>query len=182
MIRTRAGYCGGATPAPTYRSMGDHTETISVDYDPAVISLEELLDHFWEAHNCERNHPGRQYRNVVFHRDERQKTLIEASRDRQAEKLGLSPEAVRTHIEPVTPFTYAEGYHQNYLLTRHSEIRSFLEEVYPDPKDFADSAVATRLNAWLGWGREIDADLAREELETFGLPERLAGRVRATLS
>lgn len=161
--------------------MGDHTETVSIDFDPSVTSYDTLLRLFWGAHRCERNHPGRQYRNAIFYRNDEQKEAAEASRDRQAEELGISPVDVQTDIERATIFTYAEGYHQNYLLTRHRELRDFLEEVYPDVKDYADSAVATRLNAWLGSGWRIDREAALEALETFGLPERIADRIGKSL-
>lgn len=161
--------------------MGDHTESISIDYDPNRIRYEDLLALFWENHNCERNHPGRQYRNAIFYRDERQREAAEASRISAAEKLGIELDHVRTHLVAATTFTYAEKYHQNYVLTRNPEIRSFLDEVYPSVKDFADSAVGTRLNAWLGSGWQIDPAVAREEAESFGLPAPLLERVLRAL-
>lgn len=44
MIRTRVGYAGGKKAAPTYQSLGGHSETIQIDYDPSIISYAELLD------------------------------------------------------------------------------------------------------------------------------------------
>jgi peptide-methionine (S)-S-oxide reductase len=38
VIRTRVGYAGGATPDPTYHDLGNHSETIQIDYDPAQIT------------------------------------------------------------------------------------------------------------------------------------------------
>jgi len=46
VVRTRVGYAGGATKNPTYHQLGDHTETIQIDYDPAQISYQELPDVF----------------------------------------------------------------------------------------------------------------------------------------
>ncbi|NIP94985.1 MAG: peptide-methionine (S)-S-oxide reductase, partial [Akkermansiaceae bacterium] len=37
MLRTRVGYCGGTKENPTYRSLGDHTEAIAIDFDPTVV-------------------------------------------------------------------------------------------------------------------------------------------------
>jgi peptide-methionine (S)-S-oxide reductase len=162
--------------------MGDHTESVSIDFDPKQVSYEELLTRFWNSHNAERNHPGRQYRNVIFYRNATQKEAAESSREKAAAELGIDPEQIMTHLVEATLFTYAEKYHQNYILTRSPEIRSFLEEVYPSLKDFADSAVATRLNAWLGSGWEIDREKATEELEAFGLTDSLKNRVLSALA
>jgi len=57
---------------PTYHNLGDHTETLQIDYDPLKISYEKLLDLFWEEHD---HQPllSRQYKAVVFYHDEEQK-------------------------------------------------------------------------------------------------------------
>lgn len=157
--------------------MGDHTESISIDYDPARIRYEDLLALFWESHCSERNHPGPQYRNAIFYRDDRQRAAAEASRLSAAGSLGIAPDQIQTHLVAATTFTYAEKYHQKYVLTRFPEIRSFLDDAYPSVKDFADSAVGTRLNAWLGSGWQIDPAIAREEAEGFGLGDRLLAQV-----
>ncbi len=44
MVRTRVGYAGGTTCSPTCRAIGDHSETVQIDFDPARITCEELLD------------------------------------------------------------------------------------------------------------------------------------------
>ena len=67
MLRTRVGYSGGTTKSPTYRAMGDHTEAIAIDFDPTVISYQELLRRFWDSHYCASNVSSRQYMNVVFY-------------------------------------------------------------------------------------------------------------------
>lgn len=178
MLRTRVGYCGGAKEEPTYHSMGDHTESISIDFDPAILTFEEILGHFWNGHRCERNHPSRQYMNAFFYRDDRQLEAAESSREAHAASLGIEVEQIATKLLPATAFTYAEGYHQKYYLTRHHDLRDFLESNYPEAKQLADSAVATRLNAFLGSGMERDWDRFRNELPEFGLPEALESSVR----
>jgi peptide-methionine (S)-S-oxide reductase len=81
-------------------------------------------------------------------------------------------------IIPVKVFTYAEAYHQKYYLTRQHDIRDFLSSKYPDGKGLADSAVATRLNAYLGSGMALDWEAFRDELASYGLPEPLETRLR----
>ena len=180
-MRTRAGYCGGEKESPTYRSIGDHTEAFSLDYDPKVISYEDLLALFWSGHRATANHHSRQYMNVLFYRNDDQKALAESSREAEAKRLGIAPDKVATHLLPAGDFTYAEGYHQKYYLTQRHEIRDFLSENYPEGKQLADSHVATLLNAYLGTGMQKDWSAFAEALPKFGLPESLEKRVRAAV-
>jgi len=173
VLRTRVGYAGGTKEKPTYYSMGDHTEAISIDYDPKVISYNDLLGHFWNAHRCVRNNSSRQYMNAVFYQNDGQRKLAMASLLEQAKRLNINTDEIKTHILPVASFTYAEGYHQKYYLTRHSDIRDFLSKTYPDAKSLADSTVATRLNAYLGAGMSKDWKAFSQELAGYGLPEHL---------
>ena len=173
MLRTRVGYCGGTAPDPTYRSIGDHTEAISVDYDPAEISYEELLKYFWSAHDCRSGSYGRQYRQAVFSRDERQRDIAEQSRKDHAEERGISVEAVQTPVVPIDRFTIAEGYHQKYRLRAGSPMRTFLEEAYAGIRSFADSSVAMRVNSIVGSTNADDWRMIERELESYGLPEKL---------
>ncbi|BDS07587.1 hypothetical protein NT6N_26270 [Oceaniferula spumae] len=158
--------------------MGDHTEAISIDFDPNVISYEKLLVYFWNGHRCQYSGMGRQYMNAVFYQNDEQKKIAEASRSKQAEQLGIKETEVKTKIIPVGEFTYAEGYHQKYALTRQHDLRDFLEQTYPSSKELADSTVATRLNAYLGNGAAKDWKAFLQELPSYGLPENLESQVR----
>ena len=171
------GYAGGTKEKPSYYSMGDHTEAISIDYDPNVISYGDLLGHFWKSHRCVRNHSSRQYMNAVFYQNEDQRKLAMASLLEQAKRMGIEAKEIKTHILPVASFTYAEGYHQKYYLTRYSDIREFLGKTYPDAKSLADSTVATRLNAYLGTGMGKDWKAFLKELPSYGLPEDLENQL-----
>lgn len=148
--------------------MGDHTEAISIDYNPKVISYTDLLTHFWNAHQCGRTNTRRQYMNAVFYRNEDQRVLAEKSRAERAKRL-----TVTTEVLPVNTFTYAEAYHQKYYLTRYADVRDFLTQTYPDGKSLADSTVATRLNAYLGSATQSDWAQFLEELPSYGLPESI---------
>ena len=172
-MRTRVGYCGGSKRNPSYYSLGDHTEALSIDFDPAVLSYADLLGIFWDSHRSDRNHNSRQYMNAVFYRDPAQGALAESSRD----AIGKS---VATQVLPVGEFTYAEGYHHKYYLTRYPEIREFLEVTYPDAKSLADSTVAMRLNAFLGSGMQRDWHRFLAELADYGLPPAIEESLRGT--
>lgn len=158
--------------------MGDHTEAFSVDFDPTIVSYEDLLSIFWSGHRATTNHHSPQYMNAVFYRNDAQKALAESTRDAAAAELGIDPEKVATHLLPVGDFTYAEEYHQKYYLTQRPEIRDFLSGVYPEGKQLADSTAAALLNAYLGTGMAKNWSAFSDALPTFGLPESLEKRIR----
>lgn len=124
---TTVGYTGGTTKNPTYEEVctdkTGHAEAVQVEYDPSVVSYEDLLKVFWESHDPttpNRQGPdfGSQYRSAIFYHDDKQKTAAMASRD----KLKVSDRFNRKHIvtEIVTAkeFYRAEDYHQQYLQKR----------------------------------------------------------------
>jgi peptide-methionine (S)-S-oxide reductase len=127
--------------------MGSHSETIQINYDPALISYEELLDLFWSNHLPTARPWSRQYASVIFYHDEEQKRLAEASRDREAARLG---QPVYTEIVPFSEFYLAEGYHQKYRLQQSPDLLRDLRAVYPDDGDFVNSTAAARVNGYLG--------------------------------
>jgi peptide-methionine (S)-S-oxide reductase len=169
VIRTTVGYAGGSTPGPTYRRIGDHTETLEIEFDPAVVSYEELLDVFWQAHDPLRPAWSRQYRSAIFCHDDEQCRLAEASRDRARERRGRE---IHTAIEPVGPFTRAEDYHQKYRLRGDRELLAEFAEMYPDPHEFTDSTAAARVNGLLagdGGPEALERDGERLGLSDDGL-------------
>jgi methionine-S-sulfoxide reductase len=163
--RTRVGYTGGTLQDPTYRRMGDHTESFQVDFDPAVVSYEKLLEVFWSAHNpCSRSF-SRQYMSAVFAHDEGQRKLAEATRAR------LSGD-VKTPVLPLEKFYLAEDYHQKYELRNTRELMKEFEAIYPKDADFVNSTAAARVDGYLA-GNGTRAQLEKE-IAQLGLSE--AGR------
>ena len=106
---------------------------------------------------------------------------MEESLAQHLDKSSLRRDRVETKIIPVGTFTYAEDYHQNYYLTQNRKLRKFLTETYPTGKEFADSHVATRLNAFLfsGFKRIENREQFLEELEGYGLPENVVADLQA---
>lgn len=164
VIRTRVGYAGGQTEDPTYNNMGDHTETVQVDYDPRRISYNQLLDIFWENHQPGERSWSRQYMNAVFYHDETQRLQAEASQAALAQKLGRK---INTRVVPLRSFTMAEDYHQKYFLKGHDSLEKELIHMYPRHQDFVNSTAAARINGYVG-GYGNKAQLSRE-IERFGL-------------
>ena len=164
MVRTRVGYAGGTKEAPTYHSLGDHTETIQIDYDPSQISYNDLLDIFWRNHNPSSRAWSKQYMAAVFYHNDEQKKLAEESREHEASKR---KEGIQTKILPFTAFCRAEDYHQKYQLRRERNLLKEFERIYPADGDFVDSTAAARVNGYLG-GYGTSADL-KTDLNRFGL-------------
>jgi peptide-methionine (S)-S-oxide reductase len=90
--------------------MGDHTETVQIDYDPAVISYEDLLAEFWAGHRPTSPPRSRQYASVIFCADESQQRAADSSRSVLEASLGT----LYTDVVPLTRFYLAEEYHQHY--------------------------------------------------------------------
>jgi peptide-methionine (S)-S-oxide reductase len=110
VISTRVGYSGGTKSDPTYQDIGDHSESIEIQYDSGVISYATLLKHFWDQHTPTEQ-GKRQYASAIFtHNDEQMRLALE-SRDREQQKYG---QKIITRIEPAGRFYPAEEYHQKY--------------------------------------------------------------------
>ena len=117
------GYSGGHTENPTYEAVCSnttgHIEVVLVEYDPVEVSVETLLEHFWNCHNPttpDRQGPdiGMQYRSVIFYFTPEQETAAKESMHR-LQRSGRWQDPVITKIIPATQFYAAEEYHQNYF-------------------------------------------------------------------
>ncbi len=126
VLETAVGYLGGRTENPTYESvcsgLTGHAETVEVEYDPAKVKYERLLDVFWENHDpttLNRQGPdvGEQYRSAIFFQTPEQETSARASKEKQ-EKSGRYKRPIVTEIAPASTFWRAEEYHQQYLEKR----------------------------------------------------------------
>lgn len=149
---------------PSYRNMGDHTETVQVDFDPERISYSDLLAIFWDSHRPTSQSASRQYLHAIFYHDTSQQQQATASKAAVEGQIGRP---VRTEVLPLRSFTRAEDYHQKYILKRESDLMRELSRIYPRHKDLVDSTAAARLNGYAGGHGSLE-QLARE-IETLGL-------------
>jgi peptide-methionine (S)-S-oxide reductase len=126
VISTAVGYAGGTKDNPSYEDVCSdetgHAEVVQVEFDPAKISYDQLLDVFWANHNPttpNRQGPdvGTQYRSVIFYHSPEQKAAAEKSKQRLAAG-GKFNRPIVTQIEPAPKFWLAEDYHQQYLAKR----------------------------------------------------------------
>jgi peptide-methionine (S)-S-oxide reductase len=164
VLGTLVGYSGGAENAPTYRSMGGHTEAVLVAFDPGEVSVKILVNIFWDSHYPLQNISYRQYRNVVFYNGKEQQAVIESSRDEVQIRLGGE---VGTAVEAATAFYPAEDYHQKYLLRKKRALYSTLRATYTGEADFVAATVSARLNGYLdgkGSMAEVEKELNRSSI------------------
>lgn len=152
VVRTRVGYAGGATPDPNYHNIGDHIETIQIDYDPKKISFEELLNIFWNGHKPSRTVWKRQYASALFFHNEYQESVAREGRAMLTSQLG---EEVGTELIPFTKFYMAEMYHQKYHLQGYEELMREYRSFYPSLGDIVNSTSAARVNGFIGGYGEV---------------------------
>jgi peptide-methionine (S)-S-oxide reductase len=172
-VRTRVGYSGGTTAAPTYRRMGDHSETVEIDYDPSVISYRDLLALFFASHTPTYPPYSVQYRSAVFYRGEAEREAADEAIARASATVGR----VHTAVEPFSGFHSAEDYHQKYTLRRYVDLAGEFRRLLPSECDFVDSTAVARANGWLS-GCATTEQLDRE-LPLTGLSEKAQAAVRA---
>ena len=122
VIKSTSGYSGGHVENPTYEQVCEkntgHAEVIQVEYNPAEVTVDELLEIFWQTHdpttlNRQGNDVGPQYRSVVFYHTEQQKERAEFYK-KKLDTSGAFDNPIVTTIEPFTNFYVAENYHQDY--------------------------------------------------------------------
>ncbi len=126
VVSTSVGYTGGAMENPTYEDVcyrgTGHAEAVDIQFDPAKISYEKLLETFWDNHNPttkDRQGPdvGSQYRSAVFFHSPEQQKAAEAVKAK-IEASGRWKQPVVTQIVPAQTYYPAEDYHQKYLMKR----------------------------------------------------------------
>jgi peptide-methionine (S)-S-oxide reductase len=124
VIAVVAGYTGGTTENPTYEEVSTgttgHAEVAQITFDPTKVSYKQLLDIFWQAHdpttlNKQGVDVGTQYRSVIFTHSVEQARIAAKSKEAAA---SLFEQPIVTQILPLTRFTSAEDYHQDYF--RHN--------------------------------------------------------------
>jgi len=123
---TRVGYTGGEFANPTYKDVCSdrtgHAEAVEVEYDPATVNYEQLLEVFFDNHDptqLNRQGPdyGSQYRSGIFFHSPQQEQAARAAREK-LQNSGHFSRPVVTQIVPATTFYEAEDYHQQYLEKR----------------------------------------------------------------
>ena len=122
VLSATSGFMGGTKVKPTYDEVSaggtGHAEAVEVVYDPAKVSYQKLLDHYWKnidpltlnAQFCDH---GSEYRTVIFYGNDDEKRQAEASK-RSLEQSGRFKKPIVTQIERASQFYAAEDYHQDF--------------------------------------------------------------------
>ena len=145
VLVTRVGFCGGTHPAtPIYRSLGDYTESVQIDFDPARLPFSHLLSYFDQWHIPNAASTRRQYAAAVFYHNDEQRN--------EAEKLKM--ENVR--LDRFVRFYLAEDSHQKYNLKR----TLMMTDLFGKKEDWTvgerDEQMLTKLNGFLaGYGTKV---------------------------
>ena len=118
-----SGYAGGKIINPSYREVSrgvtGHAEVIQLEYNPQIISYQEILEIFFKTHdptslNRQGADIGTQYRSVIFYHSEDQKSTA-ATLIKKLEKEGKYDNPIVTKVEPFVNFFIAEDYHQDFF-------------------------------------------------------------------
>ena len=124
IIKTEVGYCGGHNAQTNYREVcsgtTNHAEVVKLDFDPKIITFEQILEYFFEFHdpttlNSQGPDFGTQYRSEIFYLNDEQKKIATNIIDK--ENVRLLGKVV-TKISQVKNYCAAEEYHQRYLEKR----------------------------------------------------------------
>jgi peptide-methionine (S)-S-oxide reductase len=124
---TAVGYEGGSLERPSYKDVctdqTGHAEVVEVDFDPAQVSFEQLLDAFFVLHDpttLNRQGPdsGTQYRSAIFCHSPQQEAQARAKIEQLTAEGHFKPRSIVTRVEPTQTFWRAEEYHQRYLEKR----------------------------------------------------------------
>ena len=122
VTQVQSGYTGGKIDNPTYRQVCSgttgHAEVVNVTFDPAIISLRDILGVFFTVHdpttlNRQGHDVGTQYRSAIYtHSPDQQEIADQVIRETAASGLWDGP--IVTELTPLGKFYPAEDYHQDY--------------------------------------------------------------------
>lgn len=143
ILKMTSGYTGGEKPNPTYKEVltgtTGHTEAVKIEFDPTIISYNELLAVYWQQTDPtdalgQFEDRGDNYRPVIFYSGLEQKKVAEKSK-KELENSGRFDKSIVTKIEPAKPFYPAEEYHQEFY---KKEPQQF-EKAHQKRKEFIES-------------------------------------------
>ncbi|KAH0856975.1 hypothetical protein HID58_085236, partial [Brassica napus] len=164
VVRTTAGYSGGTKVNPEYRKLGDHAESVQVEYDPRVVGYRQLLDVFWSSHDSRQvfgqgPDVGNQYRSIIFTNSTEELRLATISKER--EQLKSRSSIVTTQIQQLGTFYRAEPDHQKFELKQHPFLLQLIGNMAEE--ELERSALATKLN---GYAAELCPPRVQKQIDS----------------
>ena len=121
VTKTEVGYCGGNSDKTNYKEVcsgtTNHAEVVKLEFDPNIISYENILEHFFKFHdpttlNSQGPDFGTQYRSEIFYTNDNQKNISLSIIDKLDKKFDSK---IVTKVSEIKNYTQAEEYHQKYL-------------------------------------------------------------------
>ena len=171
VVRTRVGYAGGTTENPTYKVIGDHTETIEIDYDPEVISYRELVEIFFDSHNPYAQFYSRQYASLILYNNSEQQQIAEAVKEELEDESGRE---IKTEIIELNRFYLAEDYHQKFRLQQQVAFcEHYLDQMTME--EFINSPAVTKVSGYITGNGERDNII--QNIGELGLSTELQERL-----
>lgn len=170
VIRTRVGYAGGEVANPTYNAIGDHSETIQIDYNPEIISYRDLVEIFFDSHNAFTSSYSQQYASLILYHNEEQRKIAEKIKKEKSSASGK----IQTKIKKLDHFYLAENYHQKFRLQQKKEFKDhYLKKL--SMEEFINSPAVTKVNGYIsGKGKR---DQLIKNVAQLGLNEKLQERL-----
>jgi peptide-methionine (S)-S-oxide reductase len=149
VVRTTVGYSGGSKVNPEYRSLGDHAESVQIEYDPTLINFRQLMEIFWSSHDSRQvfgqgPDVGNQYRSIIFTNGTEESKLALFSKEREQTRSKSS--IVTTQIQQLSTFYPAEPEHQKFELKRNPFLLQLIGNL-PE-EELEKSSLAARLNGY----------------------------------
>ncbi|GFY80444.1 peptide methionine sulfoxide reductase family protein [Actinidia rufa] len=149
VVQTTVGYAGGSKPNPEYRSLGDHAESVQIEYDPRLINFRQLLEVFWSSHDSRQvfgqgPDVGNQYRSIIFTNGSEESRLAAVSKER--EQTNSKSSIVTTQIQQLGTFYTAEPEHQKFELKQNPFILQLIGNL-PE-EELERSSLAAKLNSY----------------------------------
>ncbi|PIA24827.1 hypothetical protein AQUCO_21900001v1 [Aquilegia coerulea] len=149
VVRTTVGYAGGSKINPEFRSLGDHAESVQIEYNPRMIHFRQLLDVFWSSHDSRQvfgqgPDVGNQYRSIIFTNGTEEVRLAAARKEREQTKSRNS--IVTTQIQQLGTFYPAEPEHQKFELKRNPFLLQLIGNM-PE-EELTSSSLAAKLDGY----------------------------------
>jgi peptide methionine sulfoxide reductase msrA/msrB len=152
---------------PTYKNIGDHSESIQIDYNPGKISYRELVEFFWDNHNPYQKSYSRQYWSIIFFHNQSQEEIARAVKKELETDTGKT---IITEFKKFNNFYLAEEYHQKYHLQQHRDFKEHYFDIY-SRQEFINSTAVARVNGYLA--KKGKKDQLSKEINALGLTENL---------
>ncbi|XP_078448353.1 peptide methionine sulfoxide reductase family protein [Wolffia australiana] len=149
VVKTTVGYAGGDKVNPEFRNLGNHAESVKIEYDPKIILFKQLLEVFWSSHDSRQvfgqgPDVGDQYRSIIFTNGTLEARLAAESKEREQTRSTSS--LVTTQIHQLGAFYPAESDHQKFELKRNGFLLQLIGN--PPEEEFIESTLASKLNSF----------------------------------